>query len=406
LPSVPGWQIYIDALKSILVAINGVVGNPGLAIIIFTLLVKVVTVPLTLKSVRSMREMQRIQPLIKEINKKYKDDKPKQQSEMMRIYQQHGYNPMGSCLPMVLQIPIFLGLYTALGQLVGLPGTSGPGIEAFHQAFLWVPSLKDHDPYYIWPVLSGAIQFLSNRMAQPYGSNKNADPQQAMMNKMMGFLPLYLIVVYINFAAGAVIYWTFSALFQAAQTYLINGFGTLPDVPGFKWLPKRPLPPPSPEIQQEIDEIQTRRDDSKDSKALPAAGKAAAYRQDAVRRAAAPATNPDGTPRRKSFMEKMIEIQEAQAATTAAAAAAREEQAAGQAEIARALGTATTTLASEETRPLRSEETRALNGNGKRVRATGPVDETEVYAPTNGNGNGAPLPTGSTLPRKRRKSAS
>ena len=127
MPSVPGWQIYIDLLKSVLVAINGVVGNPGLAIIIFTLLVKVVTVPLTLKSVRSMREMQRIQPLIKEVNKRYKDDKPKQQAEMMRIYQQHGYNPMGSCLPMVLQIPIFLGLYTALGQLVGLPGRERPG---------------------------------------------------------------------------------------------------------------------------------------------------------------------------------------------------------------------------------------------------------------------------------------
>ncbi|MDQ2810100.1 MAG: YidC/Oxa1 family membrane protein insertase [Chloroflexota bacterium] len=398
MPSVPGWQIYIDALKSVLVAINGVVGNPGLAIIIFTLLVKVVTVPLTLKSVRSMREMQRIQPLIKEVNKRYKDDKPKQQAEMMRIYQQHGYNPMGSCLPMVLQIPIFLGLYTALGQLVGLPGSSGQGIEAFHQAFFWVPNLKDHDPFYIWPVLSGAIQFLSNRMAQPYGSNKNADPQQAMMNKMMGFLPLYLIVVYINFAAGAVIYWTFSALFQAVQTYFVNGFGTLPDVPGFKWLPKRPLPPPSPEIQREIDELQNRRDDSKDGKALPAgAGKAAAYRQDAVRRAAAPATNPDGTPRRKSFMEKMMEIQEAQAAATAAAAAAREEP---------TLETATTTLRSEEPRPLRNEETRALNGNGsgKRTRTDGPVDETQVYAPS--NGTGAPLPTGSTLPRKRRKSAS
>ena len=216
---------------------------------------------------------------------------------------------------------------------------------------------------------------------------------------------MYLIVVYINFAAGAVIYWTFSALFQAAQTYFINGFGTLPDVPGFGWLPKRPLPPPSPEIQREIDELQNRRDDSKDGKALPAgAGKAAAYRQDAVRRAAAPATNPDGTPRRKSFMEKMIEIQEAQAAAQAAAAAAREEQAADQAEIARALGTDTTTLRSEETRPLRNEETRALNGNGKRARAAGPVDETQVYTPA--NGNGAPLPTGSTLPRKRRKSAS
>ena len=65
--------------------------------------------------------------------------------------------------------------------------------------------------FYIWPVLSGAFQFVGNRMSQPYGSNKNADSQQAMMNKIMQFMPLYLIVIYLNFAAGAVIYWTFSA---------------------------------------------------------------------------------------------------------------------------------------------------------------------------------------------------
>ncbi|HEX6605287.1 MAG TPA: YidC/Oxa1 family membrane protein insertase, partial [Chloroflexia bacterium] len=228
----PIWDQFVQLLEESLKLINQWVGNPGVAIIIFTLIVKVLTLPLTLKSIKSMRETQRIQPLIKEVNKRFKDDKAKQQAEVMRLYQQHGVNPMGSCLPMVLQIPIFLALYNALITLVQHD-------QSFASAFLWVHDLSKADPLFIWPVLSGAFQFIGNRMAQPYGSTKNADPQQAMMNKIMQFMPIYLIVIYLNFAAGAVIYWTFSALFSAVQTYFINGFGTLPEVPGLGWLPKR-----------------------------------------------------------------------------------------------------------------------------------------------------------------------
>ena len=101
---------FVQLLEEALKLINQWVGNPGVAIIIFTLIVKVLTLPLTLKSIKSMRETQRIQPLIKEVNKRYKDDKAKQQSETMRLYQAHGVNPMGSCLPMVLRIPIFFAL--------------------------------------------------------------------------------------------------------------------------------------------------------------------------------------------------------------------------------------------------------------------------------------------------------
>src|ERR1051326_9004615 len=103
----PGWTQFIEFFEALLLTIDHLVGNAGLAIIIFTLIIKVVTLPLTLRSIRSTKEMQRLQPVIKEINKRYKDDKAKVQTETMRLYQEHGVNPMGGCLPMVVQLPIF-----------------------------------------------------------------------------------------------------------------------------------------------------------------------------------------------------------------------------------------------------------------------------------------------------------
>ncbi len=369
----PIWDQFVQLLEESLKLINQWVGNPGVAIIIFTLIVKVLTLPLTLKSIKSMRETQRIQPLIKEVNKRFKDDKAKQQAETMRLYQEHGVNPMGSCLPMVLQIPIFFALYNALITLVQHD-------PHFATSFLWVHDLSKADPLYVWPVLSGAFQFLGNRMAQPYGSNKNADAQQAMMNKIMQFMPIYLIVIYLNFAAGAVIYWTFSALFSAVQTYFINGFGTLPDVPGLHWLPKRPLPPPTPEVLNELAQIDARADAEKSGRgpaatSQPAPSQAAAYRQAAARR---PATNGNGAPRKKSFMEKMMEQALAAQEAQQAAAAARADG----------------TVIDAETRPLAPD---AIAPAGEK-----PTDSRGFALPANGTTDETATATGATLPRKRK----
>jgi YidC/Oxa1 family membrane protein insertase len=369
----PIWDQFVQLLEESLKLINQWVGNPGVAIIIFTLIVKVLTLPLTLKSIKSMRETQRIQPLIKEVNKRFKDDKAKQQAETMRLYQEHGVNPMGSCLPMVLQIPIFFALYNALITLVQHD-------PHFATSFLWVHDLSKADPLYVWPVLSGAFQFLGNRMAQPYGSNKNADAQQAMMNKIMQFMPIYLIVIYLNFAAGAVIYWTFSALFSAVQTYFINGFGTLPDVPGLHWLPKRPLPPPTPEVLNELAQIDARADAEKSGRgpaatSQPAPSQAAAYRQAAARR---PATNGNGAPRKKSFMEKMMEQALAAQEAQQAAAAARADG----------------TVIDAETRPLAPGAIAPAGGK--------PTDSRGFALPANGTTDETATATGATLPRKRK----
>jgi YidC/Oxa1 family membrane protein insertase len=255
------WNSIWHLLLNILVAINSVVHQPGVAIIIFTILIRLLTVPLSLKSLKSNRNMQAIQPLIKEVQKKYKDDRPKQQEETMKLYQQYGINPAAGCFPLLVQIPVFFALFTALqftlqgnnpahiAELQAIlwnPEWATAGYANFGTAsFLWVPSLAAPDPYYIWPVISGLFQFLQNRMSMPRREPGQAmDTQQRMMNGMMQFMPLYIIFISLNFPAGNVIYWAFSGIFGVVQQYFITGFGTLPDLPFLGWLPRKELPKP------------------------------------------------------------------------------------------------------------------------------------------------------------------
>jgi YidC/Oxa1 family membrane protein insertase len=259
------WEAWWHLLLNVLVAINSVVHNPGVSIIVFTLLIKLLTVPLTVKALRSSRNMQQIQPLIREVQKKYAKDRAKQQEETMKIYQQYGINPASSCFPMLVQIPIFLGLYSAL-QFTLQHGANAEMLRPilfndswvswanFSQPFLWVTNLALPDPFYIWPVLSGIFQFIQSRMAMPLRDpTQPVDPQTRMMNGMMQFMPIYITLISLGFPAGTVIYWAMSNVFSAVQQYFITGFGSLPTFPGFGWLPRKemtvPEPPPPPEVR-------------------------------------------------------------------------------------------------------------------------------------------------------------
>src|SRR4051794_34411047 len=155
-----------------------------------------------MKSLRSNRNMQQIQPLLKEVQRKYKDDKAKQQEEQMKLYQQYGINPAAGCLPVLVQLPIFFALYSAL-QFTLQHGTDPVQLASvlwnkdwipyanFDVRFLWVPSLAHPDPLYIWPVISGLFQFFQNRMSLPRRDpNSPQDSQQKMMNGIMQFMPL------------------------------------------------------------------------------------------------------------------------------------------------------------------------------------------------------------------------
>jgi YidC/Oxa1 family membrane protein insertase len=258
------WNSLWHLLLNILVAINSVINIPGVSIIVFTIFIRTLTIPLTMKSLKSSRNMQAIQPLMKEIQKKHKDDRQKQQEETMKLYREYGINPAAGCFPLLVQIPIFFGLFAALqftlqpssdpAHLAALqailwnPDWATAGYADFGTAsFLWVPSLAAADPYFIWPILSGIFQFFQSRMSLPKRDpNTPQDPQQRMMSGMMQFMPVYITLISLGFPAGNVIYWAFSSLFGAVQQYFITGWGSLPDFPGFGWLPHKPPPAPKP----------------------------------------------------------------------------------------------------------------------------------------------------------------
>ena len=199
----------------------GVIPNYGVAIIILTLLIKIVLWPLGSKSYKSMSEMKKIQPLMKDIREKYKNDKKKMNEEVMSLYRTYKINPLGGCLPMVVQLPVFFALYRMLYQ----------AIELRHAPFfLWIDDLSAPDrlfrfdfsipfmePPYGIPVLTiimGATMLLQQKMSPPMG-----DPTQA---KMMMFMPLIFTVIFINFSAGLVLYWLVNNVLSISQQYYIQ----------------------------------------------------------------------------------------------------------------------------------------------------------------------------------------
>jgi YidC/Oxa1 family membrane protein insertase len=228
--------------------------NAGVAIILFTIAVRLVMLPLTASQLRSSREMQKLQPKVRELQKKYAKDKEKLNQEMMKLYKEHGVNPASGCLPSLIQLPIFFGVYfavieltqaltmaTLLGRWIGsvnlgitlpniLDGFSSAGILA-HQPFLWMSSMGSPDPWRIMPILAAALQLVQQKMMTP----RDADPQQSAMNNAMMFLPIMFLVIGWNFPAGAVLYWVTQSLFGIVQQYFTSGWGSLA-----RWLPFLP----------------------------------------------------------------------------------------------------------------------------------------------------------------------
>lgn len=216
LVSVPVWNQFVDAIEAALRFTADLTGSAGIAVIVLTIIFKTILLPLTVKSLRSMSSMQELQPKIKDLQKKYAKDRQKLSAETMKLYQEHGVNPAAGCLPMLLQVPIFFGLYFAIENL------SRHGGGVWTQSFLWLPDLSQADPYHILPIGAGIFQFVQTRMARPKNQGKAADPQQQMMNTMMTFTPLMVVVFGWQFASGPVIYWAVSAIYSAVQQWFIR----------------------------------------------------------------------------------------------------------------------------------------------------------------------------------------
>ncbi len=251
------WNGFVFALQEVLKFFFDLTGSAGLAIVIFTIATKVVLLPLTLSQLRTMRVQQQIQPRLRELQKKYKDNREKLNQEMMNLYKEYGINPTAGCLPSLLQLPIFFGIYyavlnlsrplslaTMLGRWAGMLGLGNtllpipdlrtgfpsPGILA-NEPFLWMPTLGIADPLHILPILAAGLQFIQQRMMTP----RDSDPQQSAMNNAMMFMPLMLLFLGWNWPAGPVLYWVTQSLLGIVQQYFVSGWGSLS-----KWLPFLP----------------------------------------------------------------------------------------------------------------------------------------------------------------------
>ena len=185
------------------------VGNYGVAIILLTVVSKVLFYPLTVKSMRSMKAMQALGPQINALRNKYKSDPQRLQRETMDLYRQHKVNPMGGCLPMVAQIPIFYALYLALSVSVELQNASFLCIGQLFGLHLWICDLASQDPTYILPILMGVTMFVQQKMTPTTG-----DPRQA---KMMLVMPFVFTFMFLNLPSGLVLYWTVSNVLQILQ---------------------------------------------------------------------------------------------------------------------------------------------------------------------------------------------
>lgn len=192
-------------LLKVLKFFNSYVHNYGFAIIILTIIIKIIFWPLTQKSYTSMKSMQKLQPQMQKIREKYSQDKEKLNQEMMKLYKENRVNPMGGCLPMLVQIPVFIALYRVLWE----------SIELRHAPFIfWIQDLSVKDPYYITPIVMGATMFIQQRMTP-----SQMDPTQA---KLFMLMPVVFTFIFINFPAGLVVYWLVNNLLTIFQQYLIN----------------------------------------------------------------------------------------------------------------------------------------------------------------------------------------
>ena len=181
------------------------VGNFGVAIIVLTVIIKLLFWPLTQKSYSSMKAMQRLQPEMAKIREKFKNDRERLNREMMGLYKEHRVNPLGGCLPMVVQIPVFFALYKVLLN----------SIELRHAPFaLWLTDLSTKDPYYITPLVMGATMFIQQKMTP-----STMDLTQA---KIFMFMPIIFTFLFLNFPSGLVIYWLVNNLLTILQQYFIN----------------------------------------------------------------------------------------------------------------------------------------------------------------------------------------
>ncbi len=198
------WWLALPLFK-LLQWLHGLVGNWGLSIILLTLIIKIALYPLSAASFKSMANMRRVAPQMKRLQERYADDRQKLSQEMMALYKKEKANPLGGCLPMLLQMPVFIALYWVLFE----------SVELRHAPFaLWIKDLSAMDPYFVLPILMGVTMYVQQLLNPPV-----PDPVQAKIMKMM---PIFFTVLFLFFPAGLVLYWFVNNVLSIAQQYVVN----------------------------------------------------------------------------------------------------------------------------------------------------------------------------------------
>jgi len=213
-PGIDGLALTVDygfltfianPLFSVLSWIHGLVGNWGWAIILLTILIKIIFYPLSAASYKSMAGMKKLQPRIQTLKDRYKDDRQKFQMEMMALYKKEKINPAGGCLPILIQIPVFIALYWVLLE----------SVEMRHAPFaLWLQDLSAPDPYFILPVLMGLSMWAQQKL--------NPAPMDDIQKKVFMIMPFALTFLFLTFPQGLVLYWVVNNVLSIAQQWLIN----------------------------------------------------------------------------------------------------------------------------------------------------------------------------------------
>ena len=206
-PLVQVFRLVFEGFYNLTAAVG--FANYGVAIILMTILVKALMYPLTAKQVRSMKAMQDLQPALKKLQKDYKNNPQLLQQKMAELYKEAGVNPLAGCLPLLIQMPILMGVYYCL---YGYSYSGDP-------TFLWLTSLSDTDPLYVLPILSALTTYIQQK--QTMASNGQDNQQMKIMSYMM---PLFIGWISLSFPSGLVVYWVTMNLCQIAQQwYMFRG---------------------------------------------------------------------------------------------------------------------------------------------------------------------------------------
>lgn len=199
--------------------IYSLINNYGITLIVFTILVKGCLYPLYATQIKSTAAMADLQPKMKALQKKYANDKEMLNVKLMELYKEEKFNPMGGCLPMLVQMPIIFGLFALLRNPMAYIGSEGM-LLAIHESFMWIKDLSHPDPW-ILPIAAGLTTFIS--FSQTQAQQGNSNPQMApMMNVMKYIFPVTIVWMGRSFPAGLTIYWFVGTLVQIVFNFRLN----------------------------------------------------------------------------------------------------------------------------------------------------------------------------------------